>query len=519
MNMPSDNSRQELQERLSRLENLNPDITANELHELLDLAQQAGESAFEEAAAQTARLGKMYLDSDVKVIGQQIMRDYFDTLERGARLLQDSGEIMLPSPGLRPNAFCTALVPVEQTEALDYCKILNRTSVPKALVKAADAFRRRNQVVSTVFEIALKALWKISHERTEQWILELYRGHEGNLDPDIVRDTLSTALASGHHLSRDFMEWAIRFASDNNLLEYWPNVVRFADRVICRNTLVNWFAANTPRNALLSQLRLYVRIGRYDDDAMMSWNRHALDEVGSCVQRFMSLEKSGLEAKWRSAALLSELRRISALYVPVLLTADQILDLPDGTDQMAMAFMGLAGETREKWEEALLKYAYRAVHLSFLLDLKGGRKPLDTIRRLTFGDNDAFRKAYAELDFVTERFDSTWQRDKVCEMLSVFYASYRRPQILGYEVARRYKSLMRLIHDDFLSQNLDPKQLEEVHALEILPEISSIAAEARKYLAKRRAEENTLEQLLAAKISFERFVRQKRAQIAMRFIG
>ena len=34
--------------------------------------------------------------------------------------------------------------------------------------------------------------------------------------------------------------------------------------------------------------------------------------------------------------------------------------------------------------------------------------------------------------------------------------------------------------------------------------------------AKRRAEENTLEQLLAAKISFERFVRQKRAQVAMR---
>ena len=45
---------------------------------------------------------------------------------------------------------------------------------------------------------------------------------------------------------------------------------------------------------------------------------------------------------------MSELQRIAALYVPVLLTSDQILDLPDGTDQLAMAFMGLAGETREK---------------------------------------------------------------------------------------------------------------------------------------------------------------------------
>ena len=213
---------------------------------------------------------------------------------------------------------------------------------------------------------------------------------------------------------------------------------------------------------------------------------------------------------------MSELQRIAALYVPVLLTSDQILDLPDGTDQLAMAFMGLAGETREKREEGLLKYAYRAVHLSFMLDLKAGCKPVDTIRRLTFGDNVAFRKAYAELDLLTEKFDSTWQRDKVCEMLSVFYASYRRPQILGYEIAKRYKRLMRLIHDDFLAQNLDENQLAELHALDILPEISSIAAEPRKYLAKRRAEENTLEQLLAAKISFERFVRQKRAQVAMR---
>ena len=220
--MPIDKPHQELNERLARLENLNPDITANELHELLALAEQAGESAFDDVAGQTARLGKMYLDSDVKVLGQSIMREYFDTLDKGARLLQDAGEIMLPAPALRPNAFCTALVPVEQTEALDFCKILNRTSVPKALVKAADAFRRRNQVVSTVFEISLKALWKISDERTENWILELYKRHDGNLDPDIVRDTLSTALSSGHHLSKEFMEWVIRFASDNNLLEYCP---------------------------------------------------------------------------------------------------------------------------------------------------------------------------------------------------------------------------------------------------------------------------------------------------------
>lgn len=503
----------ELRRRLALLENLNPDISNHELWELYDLAKAAGEAFFEEAAAQTSKLMEMYLDSAIKRSGQEIMREYFSLLENSAKQLQASGEIQF-LPESTDRAFTTALVPKEQLDALDFCKIMNRSEIPKPLTKAADAFKRRNQIVGTVVEIALQVLWRISPQKTEAWITTFYASSDGELDPDIVRDTLSTALASHWQPGNEFLNWAIRFASDQNLLEHWPAVTRFADRLICRATLQNWFAQASPRSSLNSQLRLYIRLNRTDDDSLLAWNKQALDEVGNCVQRFMSLENAKMDEHWKSTALASELKRIADLYIPVLLTADQLLDLPDGTDQFAMAFMGLSGKSRESWEASLEKTAFRAVKLSFLLDMRYGRKPVETIRRLTFGDEAAFSMAMADLDLASENFDSISQRDKVCALLAIFYASYRRPQLLGYEIAKRYRNLMRLIHEDFLSSHLDAELFAQIKSMDILQEISSIASEVRKYLAKRKADENTLEQIMAAKITFERFVRQKRTLLA-----
>lgn len=512
MAISQDIARQELREKLASLENLNADLTQTALNHIMELAHNVGADFFDEAAEQAFKLAEMYVNSDVKKVGSDIMAEYFGLMKKCANLLNGSGEIKLLEQD-RKQAFSTALVPLEQTSPLDFCKIINRAEIPKPLVKAADAFRRRNEVVSTVFHIAMRVLWIINPEKTAEWIIQLYDEKEGNLDPDIVRDTLSTALSSGYHLPARFIEWAITFASDQNLLEYWPNVVHYADRVIFRNTLEDWFAKNPPKSTLLAQLRLYIRSGKVDDDTILDWHIAALEEIGNCVQRFMSLDKAGLDASWKSSALVSELKRIADLFGPVMITADHLLDLPDGTDQLAMAFMGLSGKSRQNWEDSLEKYAFRAVKLSFLLDLKAGRKPVETIERLSFGDASAYRAAMAQLDLGSQNFDSPKQRDKVCSLLAVFYAGFRRPQLLGYEISKRYRNLMRLVHDDFLSVNLDGQQLDEIHAIGILQEISSIASESRKYLGKRKASENSLEQVLAAKIGFERFVREKRASI------
>ena len=504
---------EELLECLERLGNLNPDLKASESSRLVTLARQADATAFEPASKVVERLMDSYLHSGVKVSGAEIMKEYFYCMEQSAKQLRASGEISAPLL-TESTTFSTALVPREHTEALDFCKVLNRSEIPKPLVKAADAFRRRNQIVDTVFLHAFRVLWIIDAEATSRWLVDYFEKHDGSLDPDIARDALASALVAKSEPSKEFIQWALKFAADPNLLEYWPMVTRYADRFLCISALREW-NAKTPRvrNNHLAQLSLYIRTKRLDEENLLSWCKNSLDEIGSCVQRFMSMERTHSEPKWRAMALMTELRRISNFYVPIMIVLDQLLALPDGTSRVAMAFLGLAGETLEAWEMNLEKFAERAVRRTFMLKLKFCETPVDTIRLLTFGDQKAFNTVYSMLDLMTEKFDSIQQREKAVAYLSVFYASYRRPQILGEEIGRRYRNLMRMLHEDFLKNQLDATQYAEIESTGILQELASIAAEARKYLGRRQASENTLEQMMAAKIAFERFIREKRIAV------
>ena len=504
--------RKELLEALLRLENLNPDLKGTEIGHLVTLAQQVGADFFGPVADFTARLIGKYLASPIKVAGADIMREYFSQMEQCARQLRAAGEISAPLL-TASTSFTTALVPREQNEALDFCKVLNRSSIPKPLVKAADAFRRRNQVVESVFSHAFRVMWIIDSEATARWMVDYFENHEGELDPDIVRDALSSALVSGGVPDPAFVEWAIHFASDPNLLEYWPMVTRYADRFLCQAALRAWAAEDTPRNTLLNRLARQVRDNRLDEESLLAWCRLALDEVGMSVQRFIDMEHGHADAAWQSASLMTELHRIANVYLPVMLVIDQLLVLPDGTSLLAMAFLGLAGESLEKWEEELEKFSERAVRRTFMLKLKHSESPVDTLRLLTFGDQRAFNAVYAMLDLVTEKFDSIAQREKAVAFLAVYYSSFRRPHLLGIEVGRRYRNLMKMLHEDFLRNALDEAQFAEIEGTGILQEIATIAAEARKYLGRRRMSENTLEEMMAAKISFERFVRERRASL------
>ena len=502
--------RDELMEHLHRLENLNPDISVSEHELLLELASRVGEDYFDEVAAFSADLLEKYLDSDIKNAGRAIMSEYFDELDKGAKLLRAAGEIKaLPENGGK-RSFTTALVPYERVEALDFCKILNRTPVPKPLVKAADAFMRRNQVVGTVFEYALQVMWRISPAKAEAWVLALFETQQGDIDPDVARDVISVALSLNAQVSSDFLNWILDFASDVNLLEYWPNVTKYADKLLCRQGLHHYFAKNKARNSLLQQLDFMQKNNLLDDERLLNWVRRALNGIGESVQQFMSLEKTDMPKEWKALSLFREINHIADLFAPIMLVADQIMALPDGGTQLAMASMGLTGKALEDWEERLAKTSVRAVTRKLMMDMKNKRPLVETIRLLTFGDNAAFQAAYAELDLATEKFDSVKQRDKVAVLLAVYYASYRRGKLLAVEIAARYRNLMRMIHDDFLSQHLDAEQLATIHNSGILQEIASVASEARHFLGRRSAEDNSLEEMLAAKMTFERFVRQKR---------
>ena len=518
--MSSSETTRQLAERLQGLEDLNPDLTTAALRQLYDLAETVGADFFPAAAAQAERLITLYCQSPVKRLGAEILEEYFQQLDVCARQLCEAGEISPAVPAAR-RSFSTALVPVAERPALDLCKILNRAAVPKPLTKAADAFRRRNEVVAGVVEIAFRVMWRIDRTQAAAWLIDYFDRQDGNHDPDVIRDALTVAL-DDEALPPAFLGWAETWALDANLLEYWPTVTRLADRLICRYGLQAWNRqAASPRLTALAHLRLLLTRKDEHDNRLRHWLRNTMDELGHCVLRFMSLDAAldDDQQRWRHATLLGELRRLAAFYAPIMLAASCILDQPDGAEQLAMAFMGLYGRSRQQWDDAMIALATKIIRRTFLYDLKKGRPPVETIRAMTFGDPAAFNFACAELDLASEQFDSIAQREKVTAYLSTFYASYRQTQLIGAEIAKRYRRLMRILHDDFLQQILTPEQLQELRADGTIEQLANMAAQARKFLGRRRDIENSLEEMVAAKIDFERFVRQERIQVFRRLVG
>ena len=160
----------------------------------------------------------------------------------------------------------------------------------------------------------------------------------------------------------------------------------------------------------------------------------------------------------------------------------------------------------------------KAVRLAFLRALKEDQTPEQLIRKLSFGDRDVQRRLMGELDWISKRFDSVKQRDKVVRRLAVYYASYREAPLLAAEVARRYRDLMRVLHEDNLRRVLNPEQFEEVNRLILLRELAALVSDARRFLARRRALKTTVEEMLASEIEFVQSVCRRRLNLVRQLL-
>lgn len=503
-------------------EGLNSEFSCREREALFDLAKAVGPDAFVPVSEEVEKWMALFLESPQQRLGKEILREYFAILENGARQLNKSGEIaLLPvactGEAEKAETMSKAMIlPMANLYSpLDRCKILNRTEVPQTLTRAADAFRRRIEVVDTVLETGFELLQTIDRQAFQRWILEYLGRTEGDLEPELVRDVLRV-LMRADVLEEPLLDWAMRWSNDEALLEQWPYVVALSDKVLCREGLLAWQNCNAKRNGLLAHLDHIVKKRQFDEKHLLPWMTNALQEFGAGVHRVLSMkfEEDGETAKgWRSMMVRTELERLAAIYSPIMMICGETLTRPDGANVMAMACLGLIGDNLARWEAQVQRLAERVVLKVFLVDLKEGRKPVETIRRLTFGDKFAYDSACAELDLMSQAFDSVEQRNKVVKMLSYFYASYRRAPLLGQEISRRYRSLMRILHEDYLKNILTGEDYAAVENLPLLHDLSGLATSARRYLDHRRALNMTVEEMIASEIEFVQDARNRRMTV------
>ncbi|MCK5804840.1 MAG: hypothetical protein KAI66_18525 [Lentisphaeria bacterium] len=505
----------QLMERLERLFTLNPDLPTAELEELYELAEQAGATHVESVLALADRLLERYLESPPKRIEKELFVEYFDLLDCSARLLKEKGELVEDSPPEEGDGF--SLVHQSHYSSLNWCRVLNQAGIPRELFLAVEACRRRNDLLQSVFEYVVVVTMKMDQQRALEWQLSLLDRMGEELDLDVARDILGAWLKLETNVPASLLAWAEKWSADAGLYRQWPNVSRKADRLLCQHALLHWRTAHSQRNARTAHLALLVSHGRTDDTTLLEWLETALQDVSDCVRQFMDLgnvkKEDDSERAWHSAALAREVTRIDSLFVPVLLTADQIMRVPDGAYRFALAFFGMVGEGRELWEKRLLELAENAVRRLFLGALKAGQKPAAIIRNLTFGDEEAYQALLGELDWETQNFDSLKQREKVVRRLAAFYASYRESNLLASEIARRYRNLMRLLHEDNLRRILLPEDADRVLASTVIRDLSSVASDARRFLVNRRALDREIEEMVAAEEDFVQSVRLRRLRI------
>ncbi|MBT3381116.1 MAG: hypothetical protein HN742_07655 [Lentisphaerae bacterium] len=503
---------------MQQLFRLNPDIPSRELDELFSLARETDSTHFSTFVPIMEDLLQAYLECPAKRVERLTLEEYFAFIKRSTRLLAEAGELSAPPEKATADAHSVALIDPQVTaSSLDWCKIVSHAAIPKPVILAAEACQQRNELLSSVLEYAFRILQSIDLDKALAWQLAYLEDNRGDLDPDIVRDLLRAWLDLPT-LPNEAFEWAETWSGDENLRNQWPHVVRLADRLLHLHALMQGQPGEHNRSSSLQHLQLILKRFPRDEKRLLRWFENAIIEIGESVHFFVTIH-THTDADWQAAALLKEIRTIETLFPPVLVLADLIVHVPNGASRFALAFFGLVGSGREKWDQEILTKGEMAVRRQFLRNMRREIGPEKTIEALCFGDGLLYNKLMGELDWLTKDFDSLRQRDKVVQALAITYTSFREGIFLATEVSKRFRDLMRVVHEDNLRRVLPPEVFEEVSQLKVLRTLATLAADARRCLAKRRALETDLESMVAADLDFIQSVRRQRLALIHSILG
>lgn len=495
---------------------LNPEAACLQTPRLFQLAVEVDPADFPRFADFANRLLNDYVDSPWKRSGRTALNEYGQIVQLTARLLdgaEGKGEETPPDT----TAPDTLLPVAREATAEQWCRILGQTTPPAELSRAAEAYRRRNTHVGTVLEPMFAILQLIDDRQAFEWGLALANQAGGSLDPDVIRDLLKAWNRHPKPPHR-VLDQACAWSADTGLQREWPGVIHQADLLLRRAWLQRWRATSTPRNRQLRALVVLVDRDRVKTRELLSWQDSTLNALGEALDFFVRVTRPPAEDEesqtpdraWARAAAEREIDTIEELFPIVILLSDVVLGTPDGPARLAQIFFGFTPHGKERWRTALIEYSERVVRRLFLNALREHQPAEPIIRALSFRDESLFNELLGSVDQSTRQFHNLADRDYVVRRLAVYYASFRETEFFGREITRRYRQLMRMLHEDSLRALLSPEIARRVTGSDALRELAALASEARRFLARRRDLSMPLHDLLAAEQQFSEHMRAHR---------
>jgi len=513
----SDNYQLLLKE-IENLYSLNPDLELRKFYSIYEVAKCVDSSHFEEFSHHAECLIANYLSSSYKFAERTILGDYFTILQDNTKRLVARGDLPKHVDDRIQESSSVALAPSNLYSQYEWCTLIAKSDIPMPVINAVDACQKRNRLLNSVVEIILRVLLEIDEKLGLRWQLDYLRKNEDCLDHDILRDMLSAWLTVDI-LPREALAYVEKWSGDDNLQRQWPSVVCKANRVLRKHALRSWLAKNSVNTGVLAHLALLIKKEMIGDKKLLRWLESSMIKIADAIEFFIALSTTKEKQQdWQQAALLREIRTISELFEPIMLLSDLILAMPSGAFSLAMTIFGLTGSGKVLWQERLEKQARKAVLRMFLNQLRLHKTPVEVIKRLSFGDEEFYNRLISKLDILSHNFDSLDVRNWVADKLAVYYASYREPQLIAMELSKRYRNLMRVVHEDNLRRLITEEQFKEVCEYKFFQEISTIASEARKFLNKRKSTKSSLEQLLAVEMDYISSANNRRLAIIHRLL-
>ncbi|MFT5128478.1 MAG: hypothetical protein ACI8W8_002089, partial [Rhodothermales bacterium] len=373
-----------------------------------------------------------------------------------------------------------------------------------------------------VFETLFLWMQRIDRERAIAWELSLCKDDGPANDPDICRDLLR-AWETVDVLPQDVLRQVCEWSNSPRLCRQWPAVVEEADKLLRQHVLQSWFEKIEP---IAQETRSLARLAPFRvDRRMRRWYNACIDSFGDRISFFVRQarllsEDNQVAAERRQDILMRELHGIAHLTTPLLLVSDLILATPTGAVDFAMAIFGFSEISRQRWERSLEDKAKQVVRRAFVLEMKNKHSPEATIRRLSFDNEELCENTLAELDLCTGEFDSLAQREVVVNRLSGTYASFRHDSLLATELGRRFRRIMRVLHEDNLHRVLREDQRPELEGLRAtLLEVAIVTSESRRYLGLRRALEKTTDEIISAEAQYLESMRALRTRRIQQILG
>lgn len=303
------------------------------------------------------------------------------------------------------------------------------------------------------------------------------------LDPAIRRDlVIVLGETSGPQADR-FIRATVQ---DHEARREYPRIHREARRPLVVRALRHWHENGAAQGRRFS--RSIARL--LTPEGGVRWRRveglvtSQLDEVARAVQLFL---QQGKRLRTRTLASRTLAVEVSAMIDSVhllLLVSEEFLLRVHGCRRFAEALFGLDGPTLETMRRAADASVRRSMERAALRSLKRHGTMLDFVQSLRLVDDFTRERVIAMLDLATSQFPTLRIKNQAMDMLAVPYQEQEFERRLLRALQKRFRALVRVVHDDALRTRLEPDDFERLQPRrEDIFDLYALLVASRDYLA------------------------------------